>query len=74
MNALQPVRALIIEAMYPVAQGLPVHAADPRRIGAAHAIQYGRQRQQPAALLAVLAVLGKLAQARRRIVRAQFNG
>ena len=55
---------MVIEAMDPVARGLTIHAADPGRIGAAHAVQNRRQRQKPAALLAVFARLGKLAQAR----------
>jgi hypothetical protein len=50
----QPVRPMLVEPVRPVPQGLPVHAADPGRLGAAHAVQHCRQGQQPTSLRAGL--------------------
>src|SRR5215204_1457411 len=43
-----------IRTMHPVAQGLAVHAADPRRSGPAHPVQHRRNGQQAPALVGVL--------------------
>src|SRR5918995_3857409 len=43
-----------VEPMHPVPQGLPVHAADPRRLRPVHAVHNRSQRKQPAALVRVL--------------------
>lgn len=40
----QPVRALRIEAVDPIPQGLPIHPPDPRGIAAAHAITHRCKR------------------------------
>jgi hypothetical protein len=40
----KPVGPQLIETMNPVAQRLPIHAADPGRVGPVHAIQNRRQR------------------------------
>ena len=42
-GVLQPVRAALVEAVDPVAQGLAVHAADARRLGPAHPVEDGRE-------------------------------
>jgi hypothetical protein len=42
-GVLQPVRATLVEAVDPVAQGLAVHAADARRLGPAHPVEDGRE-------------------------------
>jgi hypothetical protein len=44
---------LAIEAVHPVAQGLPVHPADLRRLAPAPALGHRRQRQQTPALARV---------------------
>jgi len=43
----QSLQALRVIAMNPVAQGLPVHARRPRRLGSVPAFQNQRQRQHP---------------------------
>jgi hypothetical protein len=53
-GVLQPVGTAFVEAVDPVAQGLPVHAADPCRVRPVHPLQDRRQRQQPSALVGVL--------------------
>lgn len=40
--------------MRPVPQGLPIHAADPRRIGPAHPVVDRRDREQPPRLVGIL--------------------
>src|SRR5215211_5380210 len=55
--------------MNPVAQGLPVHAADPGRLRSAHAVAHRRKRQEPAALPRVLRPPRQPPKLRRRIVR-----
>ena len=42
----KPLGAGFIEAVNPVAQCLPIHAADTGGVGAAHTVQNRRQRQQ----------------------------
>jgi hypothetical protein len=51
---LQSVRAMLIEAVDPIAKGLAVHAADARCVGPVHAVQDGGQRQQAPALVHIL--------------------
>jgi hypothetical protein len=62
-----------VEAMGPVAQRLPVHAADLRRLCAAHPVQNRRNRQQPPALARVLRRYRQTAQFRRRMARSDLN-
>src|SRR3984893_7973409 len=50
----QTVRPVLVEAVRPVPQRLPVHAADPGRLGAVHPVANRRQRQQPSRLRATL--------------------
>lgn len=69
-GVLQPLRTGIVEAVHPIAQGLPVHAADPGRIRPAHPVQHRRQRQKPAALVDVLR---QPSQRGRRIVIPQLH-
>ena len=45
-EVLQPIRALGVEAVNPVAQRLTIHPADLRRVFADHPIQNCRQRPQ----------------------------
>jgi hypothetical protein len=52
--------AKLIEAMDPVTQGLPVHAANTCGIGPVHAINNRRKRQQTPALVAVLCAFGEM--------------
>jgi hypothetical protein len=49
----EPLRAVPVEAMHPVAKRLPVHAADPGRVAPAHPVTHRRQRQQTAALMSI---------------------
>jgi hypothetical protein len=58
----QSLRAVLVKAMYPVSQRLPVHAADPRRLGAVHPVMNCRQRQQPTGLRAILGLRCKAPQ------------
>jgi len=39
LDADQPVRTVLVEAVHPIPQRLPVHAADPRRLGAVHPVR-----------------------------------
>jgi hypothetical protein len=45
---------MLVEAVHPVPQCLPVHAADPHRLGADHSVMNCRQRQQPTRLIGIL--------------------
>jgi hypothetical protein len=45
------VRAALVEPVHPVAQGLAIHAADPGRLAAIHAVANRRQRQKTATLV-----------------------
>jgi hypothetical protein len=65
----QPIRAALVEAVDPVAQGLPVHAADPCRVRPAHPIEDGSQRQQASALVGILCRGRKAAKLSGREVR-----
>src|SRR3546814_17255890 len=47
---LQTRHALVVVAMHPVAQGLTIHAAEPRRLGPRMAFENQRQSQQAADL------------------------
>ena len=58
----QPVGALLIEAMHPVAQRLAIHAADAGRLLAIHPVANRRQRQQSPRLIGVLRLRGQAAQ------------
>jgi hypothetical protein len=46
----QPLRTVLVKTVYPVPQRLPVHAPDPRRLGAVHPVMNRSQRQQPTGL------------------------
>src|SRR4029078_6228840 len=50
LDVHQTLRPGLVEAVRPVPQPLPVHAADPRRLGAVHPVANRRQRQQPSRL------------------------
>ena len=50
----EPVRTVRVEAVHPVAQGLPVHAADAGRVRPVHPVQHRGNRQQATALVGVL--------------------
>ena len=54
--------------MDPIAQRLPIHAADPGRFAAILAVAHRGQRQQPTALVCVLRPLGQTPKLGRRIV------
>ena len=45
--------------MHPIAQGLPIHAADPGSRLPAHAVQHTGQREQPAGLVRITASRGQ---------------
>ena len=49
LRSTRPIGAGCVEAVHPVAQGLPVHAGAARRILAARALQHQRDRQAAAA-------------------------
>jgi hypothetical protein len=68
------VRPGFVEVMDPVAQRLAIHSADPRGVGAVHAVHDRGQRQQAAALIVVLRAFGKPAKLGRRIVSSQTHG
>lgn len=53
-DVLQPLRAALVEAVNPVAQGLAVHAAEARRLAPAHPVQDGGEGQKATALVGVL--------------------
>ena len=69
----QTIGAIGIEAMHPVAQGLPVHAADPGCFAPVHPVVDGGDRQQPAAAVGISATRRKPAYFSGRIVIAQSN-
>jgi hypothetical protein len=58
-GVLQPIRAVCVEAVNPVAQRLAIHPADPRRLRPAHPVQHRGQRQQAPALVGVLGRRGE---------------
>ncbi len=53
-DILQPRRAALVEAVDPIAEGLAIHAANPRRVGPAHPVEDGREGQQASALVGIL--------------------
>jgi hypothetical protein len=53
-DVLQSIRTALVEAVDPVTQGLPVHAADACRVRPAHPVQDRGNRQQTTALVGVL--------------------
>src|SRR5260221_4809998 len=55
----QSLWTVLVKAVHPVSQRLPVHAADPRRLGAVHPVMNRRQRQQPTGLRAVFGLCCK---------------
>jgi hypothetical protein len=66
---METIRAGRVEAMHLVSQCLPIHAADPGRIGPAHPVHNRSQRQQTPALVHIVTSLRKPPKLRRRIVR-----
>jgi hypothetical protein len=42
-SVLQPIRSTFVEAVNPITQRLPVHAADPRRLYPVHPLQHRSQ-------------------------------
>jgi hypothetical protein len=58
-----------VEPMHPVPQGLPVHAADPRRLRPVHAVQDRCEGQKAPALVGVLHRRCQPPQLRCRVVR-----
>ena len=62
-----------VEPMNPVAQRLPIHPADPRRLLPAHPVQHRGQRQKPPALLRMLRSRRKPPKLGRRKVRPHLN-
>ena len=69
----QPVRPHLIEPVYPVAQRLPIHPANPRRLCPVHPVAHRRQRQKPPRLIGVSGCLRELPQRISRKVTPQFN-
>jgi hypothetical protein len=53
-GVLEPFRPGFVETMHPVAQGLPVHPANPGGVRSAHTLKHRRQRKQTAALPRIL--------------------
>ena len=51
--SISPLGTVLVKAVHPVSQRLPVHAPDPRRFGAVHPVMNRRQRQKPTGLRAV---------------------
>jgi hypothetical protein len=70
----QALRTFPIEAVRPVSQRLPVHAADPSGVRPAHAVIDRRQGQKPADLPRIPAALGQGAQDGGVIVVSELNG
>ena len=68
-----PVGAVLVEAVHPVAQGLPIHAAVARRRGPVHPVQHRCQGQQAAALIGVLRGSRQPPKVRRRKVRSHAH-
>jgi hypothetical protein len=64
----QTLRTLRVEPVHPVAQRLPVHAADPGGLRPVHAVHNRRQRQEPAALVRVLGRRRQTPELGRRVV------
>ena len=54
VNCITAIGAEFVEPASPIAQGLPVHAANTRSFLPALALDNCRQRQQPAALIAIV--------------------
>jgi len=65
---LQALHPLGIVAMHPVAQGLPIHPVQHRRLGSRMPIENQRQGQQPANLRPVRAAAAQRAQLPARVV------
>ena len=53
-DVVQPLRAALVEAVDPIAQGLAVHAAEARRLAPTHPVQDGGEGQKATALVGVL--------------------
>lgn len=70
----QPVGAVLVEAMNPVAQRLTVHAADPGGRIPAHPIQYGRQGEKAPALPGVTRGCGKASKGGSGEIAPQGDG
>jgi hypothetical protein len=68
-----PVRAKLIEPVRPIPQRLTVHAADPCSFRPAHPVQNRRDRQQPAALVRVLARRRQTAKLSGRMARLDLD-
>src|SRR5262249_11935711 len=69
----EPLGALLVEAMHPIAQRLPVHRSDLGGNLAILPIEHRRQRQQPPRLIHILRPLRQLPQFPRTEVRAQWH-
>ncbi len=70
LQALRPVR---VEPMDPVAQGLTIHAAHPRRLLPIHAVENRRQRKKPATLVGMPGAGCEPSQVKGRVVRPKFH-
>lgn len=70
---LQAIQACRIEAVDPVAQRLAVHVADRGGLGAALAVEDGRQRKQSSAAVGVLGLLGQAPKLCGRKIRPQSH-
>ena len=70
----QALRTFRIEAMRPVPERLPVHAADLRRLRPAYAVIDRRQGQKPADLARIPTALGQSAEFGGVIVVSELNG
>ncbi len=66
----KPVRALLVEPVSPIAQGLAIHPADFGRLAPIHPVPNRRQRQQSSALVGVLRALRQKPKLVSRIVLA----
>jgi hypothetical protein len=69
----QALRTRGVEAMHPVAQGLPIHAADLGCSSSVHPVPDRRQRQKPPALVDVLRPARKRPKLLSRIILSQSD-
>src|SRR4029077_13347567 len=65
--------ALLVEAMRPVAQCLPVHGSDLGGVLTAHAVEHSPQWQPPPPRVCILCPLRQLPQFARTKIRAQWH-
>ena len=69
----QSVDAPLVVAMHPVAQRLPIHPSQARRLGPGASLQDRSERQQPSGLWRVTALPCNSTQLTRRMVRSGYS-